>query len=114
MHPYAAEYRVRNRVDGEAAISRDRFIKVRVLSGRKRLRLLWFDWCSWRIRSSSDPNPKKYCASQGDVDGFIPRNRERLDVSIASSRKEVAAGGVAKRTVRDIVAEGREREDGEA
>ncbi|HEX3674806.1 MAG TPA: hypothetical protein VHU87_11065 [Rhizomicrobium sp.] len=44
-----------------------------------------------------------------DVDSYVARNRDALNVSIQRSRKEVAAGQVSSKTMNDIVAEGRQR-----
>jgi hypothetical protein len=43
------------------------------------------------------------------VDAFVARNREAIDASIRQSRQELAEGKVSKRTVDDIIAEGRGR-----
>lgn len=48
-------------------------------------------------------------ASHPDVDAFVARNREALNQSIKQSRREVAQGLQATRTVDDIIADGRKR-----
>jgi predicted RNase H-like nuclease (RuvC/YqgF family) len=44
-----------------------------------------------------------------DVDDFVSRNRDALNQSIHEARQDVAAGKVSKKTIDDIVAEGRSR-----
>ncbi len=46
---------------------------------------------------------------QGDVDGFVARHRDELNASIARSRGEIDAGAQSRRTVADIIADGRKR-----
>ena len=45
----------------------------------------------------------------GEVDGFVSRNRDALNQSIREARQDVASGTVSKKSIADIVAEGRSR-----
>jgi hypothetical protein len=44
-----------------------------------------------------------------EVDAYIDRNRAALNESIRKSRKEIAVGKVSKKSIDDIVTEGRRR-----
>jgi len=44
-----------------------------------------------------------------DVQGFIARNRDALNASIRKSRAEIARGKVSKKSMNDIIAEGRKQ-----
>ncbi|HEY1751897.1 MAG TPA: hypothetical protein VGG29_11565 [Caulobacteraceae bacterium] len=44
-----------------------------------------------------------------DVDAFVARNRDELNDSIRRSRRELAAGKQSRRTIGDIIADGRKR-----
>jgi predicted RNase H-like nuclease (RuvC/YqgF family) len=46
------------------------------------------------------------------VDDYISRNRDALNESIRKSRKELAEGKVSKKSISDIIAEGRRRHGG--
>jgi hypothetical protein len=46
------------------------------------------------------------------TDEFIRRNRDALNESIERSRKEVSAGKVSRKSIDDIVAEGRRKYSG--
>jgi hypothetical protein len=43
------------------------------------------------------------------IDAFIARNRDALNESIREARRQVAAGEVSKKSIDDIIAEGRRR-----
>jgi len=43
------------------------------------------------------------------TDDFVSRNRDALNESIRNARDDVAAGRVSKKSIADIVAEGRSR-----
>jgi hypothetical protein len=44
-----------------------------------------------------------------ETDAFITRNRDALNDSLRRSRKEIADGKVSKKTVGEIISEGRAR-----
>jgi hypothetical protein len=46
---------------------------------------------------------------QSDVDAFVARNRDALNVSIRRSRVEVGKGIQSSRTIEKIIADGRKR-----
>lgn len=46
-----------------------------------------------------------------DVDDFIARNRDALNESIRQSRKQVSKGKVSRKTIDELIAEGRARND---
>ena len=46
---------------------------------------------------------------QEEVDGFVSRNRDALNESIRRSRKEVGEGVYSKRTIDELIADGRRR-----
>ena len=47
--------------------------------------------------------------TEAQIDAFVARNRDALNESIAQSRAEVAQGIYSKRTVAEIIADGRKR-----
>lgn len=49
---------------------------------------------------------------QPEVNAFIARNRDALHESIRRSREEFAKGVYSKRTISDIIADGRKRHGG--
>ena len=57
------------------------------------------------------PEPEQEL-SEAQVDAFISRNREALDESIRQAREQFARGEVSKRTIADIIADGRRRHGG--
>jgi hypothetical protein len=48
---------------------------------------------------------------QDEVDAFIARNRGALNTSLRRSREEVGKGVKARRTITDIIVDGRKRHD---
>jgi hypothetical protein len=46
-----------------------------------------------------------------DVDDFIARNHDALNESIRQSRKQVSKGKVTRKTIDELIAEGRARND---
>lgn len=56
----------------------------------------------------SDPAPSSVEGDQ-QIDRFIARNREALNEALRRSRAEVSSGMISKRTVEQIIADGRRR-----
>jgi dsDNA-binding SOS-regulon protein len=45
-----------------------------------------------------------------EVDVFLSRNRDSLNASIKHSRGELAKGNISKKSIDDIIAEGRKKD----